>query len=169
AHGLQLASFVTDGAVLESARSSTLQVNVVATTTAKPRDTPSIAATAFTTRGGVAVRSELVTDAVDDPTDLAFVPDGRLFVAERGGHVRVVQTTDARVLPDPALSVDAGGKTNLLGLAVDPEFDRTHFVFAIYTVLSRTGAAEFLLVRLREASNTLADSVVLLDRVPAAA
>ena len=74
-------------------------------------------------------------------------------------------------MPDPALSLadDAvGDGTTLLALALDPQFERTRFVFVIYTAPSRSGEPMFTLARFRESSNTLGDRIVLLDGVRAA-
>ncbi len=115
----------------------------------------------------MALKLERIAGGLADPTDLAFLPDGRVFVAERAGSVRVLR--DGHLLPDPALSPPplASGQDQLLALAIDPQFDRTHNVYAILTASSRTGGPAFALVRFREAANTLADRVVLLDDIPA--
>ncbi len=169
-HMLQLASFITDGAVLESPRSAALRVNVVPAVQAGVPGAPgSNAATPMTiaTAGPVRMRVELVADGLDHPSDLAFAPDGRLFIAERSGSIRIVR--DGYLLPDAAASLaeTLGGEGLLLALALDPQFERTRFVFAIYTAPSRSGAQMFCLTRFREASNTLADRVVLLDGIRA--
>jgi glucose/arabinose dehydrogenase len=57
--------------------------------------------------------------------------------------------------------------SELLAIAIDPDFARTHYVFAIYTGDARENT--FMLARFREAGGTLADRAVLLDRVPVAA
>ena len=165
-HTLQLASFVTDGGVLESARSAALRVTVVPAVTVVPVFNPSFPMTIATT-GGVRIRVELVADGLEHPTDLAFAPDGRLFIAERSGRIRILR--DGRLLPDAAASPaeTVGGAGQLLALALDPQFERTRFVFAIYAAPSRSGASTFCLTRFREASDTLADRVVLLDGIRA--
>jgi len=119
------------------------------------------------TTGGVRMRAELVADGLEHPTDLAFAPDGRLFIAERSGRIRIVR--DGHLLPDAAASPaeTVGGGGQLLALALDPQFERTRFVFAIYTTSSRSGASTFCLTRFREASDTLADRAVLLDGIRA--
>jgi glucose/arabinose dehydrogenase len=168
-HTLQLASFITDGAALESARSAALRVHVAPAVTRVPEAPGLSAATPLLigTTGRVRMRIELVADELDHPTDLAFATDGRLFIAERSGHIRIVR--GGRLLPHAAASLaePSGSDGKLLALALDPQFERTRFVFAIYTAPSRSGAQMFCLARFREASDTLADRVVLLDGIPA--
>jgi glucose/arabinose dehydrogenase len=115
----------------------------------------------------VALRLERIAGGLADPTDLAFLPDGRVFVAERAGTVRVLR--DGQLLGDAALSPSpsASRQDQLIALAIDPHFDRTHYVYAIVTASSPTGGPAFDLVRFREAANTLADRIVLLASIPA--
>lgn len=168
-HTLELASFVVSGTtVAESARSAPLQVTVsppVSTRVAEPA--PGWTHSAVVTRDGVRLRLEQLAGTVVEPTDFAFSPDGRLFVAERAGRIRIVR--DGRLLAQPALSLHESepGQPRLITLAVDPRFEQTHYVFAIFTVLSDSGGRTFGLARFREASDTLADRVILLDGVPA--
>jgi hypothetical protein len=176
AHSLQVASFVDDGALLESTRSAALQVTLVATTALSPRragdaprtsavqrsETPSAFARATADTSGER-QTELVSDGMVDPIDLAFAPDGRLFVAEQAGTVVVIDGA-AR-----ARERVTDGGSELLALAIDPDFARTHFVFAIYTEGDRGNTATLALARFREAGGTLADRAVLVDRVPAGA
>jgi len=119
----------------------------------------------ITTVDGVRLRLEQIPGEVVEPTDVAFTPDGRLFVAEHDGNVRVVR--DGRLLAAPALSLreHGYGREQLLALAVDPDFDRTHRIYTISTSRSTSGAHTFCLVRFREASDTLADRVILLDEI----
>jgi glucose/arabinose dehydrogenase len=181
AHSLQVASFVNDGALLESTRSAALQVTLVTTTADRaaellaPRragdatrmpavqrsETPSAFAKATTGASGER-QSDLVSDGLVDPIDLAFAPDGRLFVAEHAGTVAVID--GAARTREPI----TGDGSELLAIAIDPDFARTHFVFAIYTEGDRGHTSTFTLARFREAGGTLADRAVLLDRVPTA-
>jgi len=171
AHSLQVASFVNDGGLLESALSAALPITLVTTTntdTARMNDGSRVegerrSEPAPSAERQAARRVELVADGLVDPTDLAFAPDGRLFVAEKAGTVVVVDAaarTRERVID---------GDAELLAIAIDPEFARTHFVFAIYTEGDRGNTSTFTLARFREAAGTFADRAVLLDRVPAAA
>jgi glucose/arabinose dehydrogenase len=174
-HGLEIASFVQDGSVLESARSATLRVTVTGQTAgglAPPADAANAGSRAAGTDDSAPewpAQATRLVDGLDRPTDLAALPDGRLLVAERSGRVRVV---DAGVLVgDPALVVPGAAEDGaaVLALAVDPQFARTHAVYAIYTERSRRGGRTFTLARFREAGNTLGDRIALLDEIPASA
>lgn len=165
AHSLEFATFIVDGSAFESARSEPLNVIVVAATAA---NTAAAWEGLLTTADGVRLRAELVADNLDKPTDLAFAPDGRLFIAEQRGRVRVVR--DGRLQAEPLLTVDdvaLQGGGGLLDLVLDPGFDRNHFVYAVYTTRSQAGPPVFRLARFRELQNTLVDRVVLLDDVKA--
>jgi glucose/arabinose dehydrogenase len=76
----------------------------------------------------------LVTTA-ESPTALAFTPDGRLLIGTQSGVLHVVQN-GARVTPAP-LTLGSGvctdGERGLLGIAVDPSFASTGFIYVYYT------------------------------------
>ncbi len=68
------------------------------------------------------------------PTNLAFAPDGRIFFTEKEtGNVRIIQ--DGRVLPAPFvhLSVEGSAERGLLGIALDPQFERDPWVYLYYS------------------------------------
>jgi glucose/arabinose dehydrogenase len=77
---------------------------------------------------------ELVAEGFDAPTDVAFLPDGRVLVAEKRGRVQLVKDG---VLSGESL-LDLTARTNdfwergLLGLAVDPEFAVNGYVYLLY-------------------------------------
>lgn len=74
-----------------------------------------------------------VAGGLSNPTAMAFAPDGRLFVAEQTGQLRVIK--DGILLPQPFLSVtvSSAGERGLLGVAFDPDFAANQFVYVYYT------------------------------------
>lgn len=70
------------------------------------------------------------------PTGAAFAPDGRVFIAEKSGIVKVFDS-----LADPTATVFADLRTQtqdfwdrgLLGLAVDPQFPTRPYVYVLYS------------------------------------
>jgi glucose/arabinose dehydrogenase len=75
-----------------------------------------------------------VVSGLSAPTAMAFTPNGRLFVTEQGGTVRVVSHGHLLSRPFLRLSVDSNGERGLLGIAFDPHFARNRFVYVYYTV-----------------------------------
>jgi len=168
-HTLEIAAYIMDGStVLESPRSAPLQLNKTgAASTAAPLPaTPWTSGMTVRTADGLRLRVDRIADGLINPTDMAFAPDGRVFVTEEPGRVRVLMP-DRGLVAEPALSLRRG--TRLLALAADPRFEQTHFVYAIYTTPSRTGPPGFALARFRETSNALVDGITLLDDIPASA
>lgn len=157
-HTLELSSFVESGGRQESPRSAPLRVQVVARLASTA---PFGAPLTLQTTDGVRFAVALVADGLEAPTDIAFTPDGRAFVAERSGRVRVVR--DGRLQPAPAIALDdvaAGEQTGLFALAVDPRFEETGFVFALYTA-----DAGLRLSRFRAVGDRLGERAIVMDAV----
>ena len=78
----------------------------------------------------------LVADGLVRPTAMAIAPDGRIFVCEQDGRLRVIR--DGALLDDPfhTLSVNSSGERGLLGVAFDPDFANNHFLYVYYTTSS---------------------------------
>src|SRR5258705_4333479 len=68
-----------------------------------------------------------------NPTAMAFAPDGRLFVCQQGGQLRVVKNGALLATPFVTLTVDSNGERGLLGIAFDPNFAANNFLYVYYT------------------------------------
>src|SRR5215204_5316979 len=66
--------------------------------------------------------TETQISGLTDPTALEIAPDGRIFVCQQGGALRVIK--NGALLPAPflTLNVDPAGERGLLGIAFDPNF-----------------------------------------------
>jgi len=75
-----------------------------------------------------------IVSGLTDPTDMEFAPDGRLFVAEEAGKVRIAKPdgTLATFL-DISAKVDAAGERGLQALTFDPGFSTNRYVYLHYT------------------------------------
>jgi glucose/arabinose dehydrogenase len=172
AHTIELVSFVVDnGAVIESGRSAALHVTVTgATADAPPPMANATSTRLLTTTDGAELRLSVLPEQVNAPTAFASAPDGRVFVSEREGRIRILR--GEALDPEPAVVIDDVLVTDtseggLLALALDAQFERTHLLYAVYTVLAREGSRQFRLVRFREVGDRLGERVVLLDGIPA--
>ena len=71
------------------------------------------------------------------PTAMEFSPDGRLFVAEKAGKLRVIdQYGTLLTAPFLTVAVDTTGERGLLGVAFDPNFLTNGHVYVYYTTPS---------------------------------
>ena len=68
------------------------------------------------------------------PTAMAFAPDGRLFVCQQGGQLRVIKNGSLLSTPFVSLTVDSSGERGLLGVAFDPNFATNHYLYVYHTV-----------------------------------
>jgi aldose sugar dehydrogenase len=137
--------------------------------TACPKDSPTTPQTGevFTTRDNVRFRVETVLTGLEIPWSMNFAPDGRLFITERPGRVRIATLGGSSELALTLDGVYAQGEAGLLGLALDPEFAQNRFVYLYYSATVPGGAVNRI-VRYREVNSRLGERVVLLDNIPAA-
>lgn len=78
----------------------------------------------------------VVTAGLTDPTAMALAPDGRIFVCEQGGRLRVIKNGVLLSTPFLTVTVDSRGERGLLGVAFDPNFVSNQLVYVYYTVPS---------------------------------
>jgi aldose sugar dehydrogenase len=99
------------------------------------------------------VRVETLAAGMHVPWDLAFAPDGRIFITEREGRIRVVVDDTLwhepwTVLPDvyahdPVVKPESG----LMGIAIDPDFATNRHVYVLATEHRHSQARAALLLR----------------------
>jgi glucose/arabinose dehydrogenase len=78
-------------------------------------------------------RSQVV-GGLAEPTAMEFAPDGRLFVAEQRGTLRVVKAGGKlATFLNISGAVDSAGERGLLGVTVDPGFSTNHYIYLYYT------------------------------------
>lgn len=141
------------------------QAQQAAATAGKP--TPAIAT-------DVPFTVETVATGLQVPWDMGFAADGRIFITERAGRVRVIQ--DGKLLDQPALTLDTVWKqpaeNGLMGLCLHPDFAKNRFVYIAYgnfvkKVEGEASQSDIRVVRYTESSNTLSDPKVILSGMPA--
>ena len=116
------------------------------------------------------VKSELVTATAGPPAYFAFAPDGRLFYGEHGpGNIRVV-SPDGQLQAEPFAHVDvlAATEWGLTGVALDPDFETNHYVYAFYTALVDVDASigSPVVTRFTESANRGVDPQVIVEDLP---
>ena len=80
----------------------------------------------------------LVAAGLSNPTAMALAPDGRIFVCEQGGALRVIKNGVLLATPFLTVTVDSSGERGLLGVAFDPNFVSNQLVYIYYTATTPT-------------------------------
>jgi glucose/arabinose dehydrogenase len=109
---------------------------------------------------------------LDNPIALAFASDGRIFFAERNtGSIRIIQGGSLLGTPFYTLpNTDSRGERGLLGLALDPGFPLTPYVYAYQTYIdSVNGTIYNRIVRIVANGNTGTSPAVILRLPPLSA
>jgi glucose/arabinose dehydrogenase len=81
-----------------------------------------------------------VVSGLNGGTAMEIAPDGRLFVLEQSGNVKLVRN-NGTTWTALHLNLDFNGERGLLGIAFDPKFTSNHFVYLYYTNPNPGGAA----------------------------
>jgi glucose/arabinose dehydrogenase len=72
-----------------------------------------------------------------DAIDMSIAPDGRIFIAEKLGRIRIYK--DGALLPVPALDIrariDNHNERGVLAMALDPDFANNPYVYLHYTFI----------------------------------
>ena len=108
-------------------------------------------ATVYRTASGFGFRVEVVAQKLEIPWALAFAPDGRIFITERPGRLRVIE--NGRLKPEPVAVVPEVlhlGEGGLMAIALDPGFTATHRLYLCHTARDASGAIINRVVRYRE-------------------
>lgn len=77
---------------------------------------------------------EIVASGLEIPWAIDFAPDGRIFVTERPGRVRIIEDGKLSERPWATLRVANWRAAGLSGIAIDPEFRRNGFVYVVATM-----------------------------------
>ena len=77
-----------------------------------------------------------IASGFSTPTAFAIHPDGRIFVCQQGGALRVVKNGALLATPFMTLTVNSSGERGLLGVAFDPNYAVNKYIYVYYTVPS---------------------------------
>jgi glucose/arabinose dehydrogenase len=93
-----------------------------------------------TTTGGTVIESEklkftvdTLTDKLDNPWGIAFLPDGRILVTEKKGEIRIIK--DGKLLEEKIENVPAvydHGQGGLLDIIVHPDYANNGWIYLSY-------------------------------------
>jgi glucose/arabinose dehydrogenase len=82
--------------------------------------------------------SETTLSGLAFPTSMSVAPDGRVFVSEQGGFIRIIENGQLLPTPFATVTVNDSGERGMLGNTLDPNFATNHYVYAFYTATTPT-------------------------------
>lgn len=77
--------------------------------------------------------AETAITGLSNPTAIALHPDGRVFVCQQTGELRVIKNGALLPTPFTTLTVNSSGERGLLGVAFDPDYATNRFIYVYYT------------------------------------
>src|SRR5687767_4513283 len=101
-----------------------------------------------------------VATGLNTPTAMAFTPDGRILICQKGGQLRVYKNGSLLSTPAITLSVNTAGERGLIGVAVDPAFTTNNLVYLYY---STSGTTKNRVSRFTMNGDVLTGEQVILD------
>lgn len=78
----------------------------------------------------------IVTSGLGITTSFVIAPDGRIFVAEKSGSLRVIKNGALLSTPFLTVPVSTTSERGLIGVVLDPGFDSNGYVYIHYTTSS---------------------------------
>ncbi|MGX5217666.1 PQQ-dependent sugar dehydrogenase [Pseudomonas segetis] len=115
-------------------------------------------------------RIETFTEGLEYPWSMAFLPDGRMLVTERGGRLRIIAASGQ--LQEQAVGglpeIYATSQAGLLDVVLDPEFEQNQRIFFSYSYGDRS-ANNTRLASARLVDGQLQDVKTLFTALPAKA
>ncbi len=110
---------------------------------------------------------DVLTDQLDAPWAVAFLPDGRFLVTQRGGTLRLIDADGGLSAPLSGLPpVAAIGQGGLLDVALAPDFATTGALYFTFAEPGDGGLAGTALGRARLQDQRLEDARVLWRQEP---
>ena len=81
--------------------------------------------------------TELVTNNIVNPTTMDIASDGRIFISEKSGKIKIIE--NGILLPNLFLNlaVDEYGELGLSGFILDKEFDKNGHIYVYYNVVGK--------------------------------
>ena len=108
---------------------------------------------------------EIIAEGLQAPRSIDISKDGRIFVSEKRGSIRVVDNGTLLVEPVGDIKAENIGDAGLLGLTLHPNFTQNHLFYVYYTYSNNTGLFNKVLM-LKESNNRIIDSKTILDGIP---
>lgn len=112
-------------------------------------------------------RASVLADNLRIPWAMDISEDGTIYFTERHGNIRKIKR--GILLPEPVITLTepfvSQGEGGLLGLTLDADFSRNHYLYTMYTY--REGDHLYnRVVRLIESGDIAVEDAIIIDHIP---
>lgn len=115
---------------------------------------------------GLNFKVEILAEGLENPWGMAFLPDGRILIAERPGRLRIY--ADGQLLEEPVSGLPpvwANGQGGLLEVVLHPDYESNGWIYLGYARKGRQGG-NTAISRMRLEGNQLVDEELLFHGEP---
>lgn len=77
------------------------------------------------------ISASVLVSGLEHPWDIDFLPDETMIFSERSGELSKLVDNKKTVIESPD-DISGGGEGGLLGIAIDPEFNDSRYIFACF-------------------------------------
>ncbi|MDE2999045.1 MAG: PQQ-dependent sugar dehydrogenase [Gemmatimonadota bacterium] len=110
---------------------------------------------------------QTLATGLDTPWDLAWGPDGHIWVSEREGTISRVDTATGATVRVGRIGAFELSESGLMGIAFHPDFESQPYLYAVYSYNTGDGIRNRL-VRMGYDGTELAEPEILLNGIPGA-
>ena len=101
--------------------------------------------------------TQIIGSGLDGTTGFDFSPDGRIFILQRTGEVKIYKAGQLLATNFTTLPSIPSGDRGLIGIAFDPDYANNHYVYFYYTGLDKLNR----LIRFNASTDVGTDAHVL--------
>ncbi|WP_310483116.1 PQQ-dependent sugar dehydrogenase [Chamaesiphon sp. VAR_48_metabat_403] len=125
---------------------------------------------AFTPTDLKSFKVETVTEGLEVPWSIEFLPDRSILVTERPGRLRIIRGGKLDPKPIAGLpTIAVRGEGGLMDLALHPQFSRNKWLYLAYTIEGAGGLLQTRVSRFRLTDTGLTEKLDIFPGVPGTA
>lgn len=105
----------------------------------------------------------ILAEGLDEPMTMEILPNNDVLFIERKGGVRFYDNTEKTLKTIGHINVFSGIEDGLLGLAIDPNYEKNHWIYFYYSVNGDEAINRLSRMELRDGTLITDSEVVLLE------
>ena len=117
-------------------------------------------------RSDVPYEIKVFVEGLYVPWSIVFTGPDRMLVTERNGSLRIIENGELLDKPLKVFDVSSGGEEGLMGLALDPDYDKNKFIYLSYAY-DNGDELNVKVVRYTDDGDKLTGENLVIDGLPA--